>query len=154
VRKKTRTVRSRRKQDSEGGSVAKVIKIVVIGGAIATILAFGYMAYQDYGERENLKSQIDSSLREADSLQDAELFEEAIDEYKSILKIVSSKEFPDEYAMTQNNLGNAYGRLAGVKNKEANLEKAINAFQEALKIKTVEGYPIEYATTQNNLGNA
>ena len=78
MRKKTRTVRSRRKQDSEGGFVAKVIKIVVIGGAIAAILAFGYMAYQDYGERESLKSQIDTSLRKADSLQKAGSFKNLI----------------------------------------------------------------------------
>ena len=127
MRKKTRTVRSRRKQDSEGGFVAKVIKIVAFVGSIAAILAFGYMAYQDYGERESLKSQIDSSLRKADSLQKAGSFEEAIKEYGGILKVVSSKKFSDEYARTQNNLGAAYGGLAGVRDKKANLEKAIIA---------------------------
>ncbi|MCK4735767.1 MAG: tetratricopeptide repeat protein, partial [Methanophagales archaeon] len=138
MRKKTRTVRSRRNQDSEGGFVAKVIKIVAIVGVIVAILAFGYSLYQDYGERENLKSQIDTSLRKADSLQNAGSFEEAIKEYGGILKIVSSKKFSDEYARTQNNLGVAYCNLAEVRDTESNLEKAIYAYQEALNIRTVE----------------
>jgi len=48
-----------------------------------------------------------------------------------------------EYATTQNDLGNPYVDLAGVRDKESNLEKAINAYQEALKIYTVKRYPIE-----------
>jgi len=130
------------------------VLVVAIATLIAAVLACLYPVYLEHGEREDLKSQIDSSLREADSLRDAGSFEEAIGEYKSILKMVSPKKFPDSYATTQNNIGAAYWNLAGVRNKEANLEKAINAYQEALKIYTVESYPINYATTQNYLGVA
>ncbi len=138
------------------GLISKVSKVrknpVAIAMLIVAVLALLYPVYLEHSEREDLKSQIDSSIRGADSLRDAGLFGEAIDEYKSILKMVSSKKFPDRYATTQNNLGAAYWNLAEVRNKEANLEKAINAYQEALKIRTVESYPTDYARTQNNIG--
>ena len=128
--------------------------VVMVATLIVAVLALLYPVYLEHSERENLKSQIDSSIRDADSLLYTGLFEEAIDEYKSILEMVSPKKFPDRYATTQNNLGAAYWNLAEVRNKEANLEKAINAYQEALKIRTVESYPTDYATTQNNIGIA
>jgi CHAT domain-containing protein len=56
--------------------------------------------------------------------------------------------------MTQNNLGNAYVRLAAVRDREGNLERAIAAYREALTVYTPETAPLEYATTQNNLGAA
>ena len=137
------------------GGASKVRKnpviVVAIAALIVAVLAFLHPIYLEHDEREDLKSQIDSSIREADSLRDAGLFGEAIDEYKSILKMVSPKKFPDRYATTQNNLGNAYSGLAEVRDKEANLEKAINAYQEALKIYTEEKYPIMYQTVKSNL---
>ena len=156
MKRKKRTVRSKRKQDLdlESGFFAKVRKNAPIVIMIAAILGLVYAAYDYHSGIEDLKSQIDSSLRKADSLRYAGLFEEAIDEYEDILKIVSSKKFPEEYARTQNNLGTAYNGLAEVRDKENNLRKTINAYQEALKIYTVESYPIGYATIQNNLGTA
>lgn len=118
-------------------------------GIIIILLGDGY---HQYVENKNLKSQVDSSLRKADSLKNAGSFEEAINEYQSVLKTISSQKFPAEYGHTQNGLGIAYSKLA--LDKESNLKKAINAFQEALKIYTVENHPIEYSGTQNNLGNA
>ena len=70
------------------------------------------------------------------------------------MKVYKVESYPINYAMTQNNLGNAYRTLSEVRDKESNLEKAIEAYREALKVRTVESYPIDYATTQNNLGNA
>ena len=129
------------------------IKIIVIifTGLIISIL---YGIYADYSERENLKSNIEPLIRKADSLERLGDFEDAINEYEEILKVISPKNLPVEYATTQNNLGNAYWNLAGIRDKESNLEKAINAYQEALKIRTLEKYPIDYAMTQNNLGTA
>ena len=147
-------VRSKREQDSESGFFAKVRKNAPVVIMIVAILALSCTLYIRHSENENLKSQIDSSIRNADSLCDAGLFEEAIDEYEGILEMVSPKRFPDRCAATHDNLGIAYRNLAGVRDKESNLEKAINAYQEALKIYTVENYPTNYATTQNNLGNA
>ncbi len=121
---------------------SKVRKNPAIMVAIATLLvaviALLYPAYLEHGESEDLKSRIDLSIRGADSLRDTGLFEEAIGEYKGILKMVSPKKFPDRYATTQNNLGVTYSDLAGVRDKKTNLEKAIDAFQEALKIRTIE----------------
>jgi tetratricopeptide (TPR) repeat protein len=59
-----------------------------------------------------------------------------------------------DYAMTQNNLGNAYSTLAEVEDKASNCSKAIAAYREALKVYTLEDFPMDYATTQNNLGTA
>jgi len=42
--------------------------------------------------------------------------------------------FPMQYAMTQNNLGNAYRTLAEVEEKAKNCRAAIDAYEEALKI--------------------
>ena len=77
--------------------------------------------------------------------------EKAINSSKEALKIRTVESYPLDYAMTQNNLGNAYGDLADVKDKEINLEKAINAFQEALNIYTVEKYPLKYCTYPEKL---
>jgi len=148
---KQKKIRSKREQELESGFFAKVRKNASVVIMIVAILGLSYTLYVHHSENENVKNQIDSSIRKADSLQGAGSFEEAIDEYEGILEVVSPKKFPGRYAETQNNLGVAYRCLAEVRDKEANLEKAINAFQEALKIRTVESYPINYATTPSNL---
>ena len=126
------------------------IAVIIITGLIVSIL---YGIYSDHLEKDQLKSQIEPIIRKADNLAASGEFEEAIDEYENILKLLISPEIlPVEYAATQNNLGNAYSYLAGVRDSESNLEKAINAYGEALKIRTIEKYPINYAMTQNNLG--
>jgi len=56
--------------------------------------------------------------------------------------------------LTQNNLGAAYGTLAGVEEKAENCKRAIAAYEEALKVYTPERFPMYYGGTQNNLGNA
>ena len=84
MRKKTRTVRSKRKQDLECDFVSKARKNAPIVIMIVAIVGLIWAGYDRYSDRENFKSQIDSSFREADSLRYAGLFEEAIDEYKCI----------------------------------------------------------------------
>jgi tetratricopeptide (TPR) repeat protein len=44
--------------------------------------------------------------------------------------------------------------MAGVRDKEQNLQKAIQAYEEALKVYTRTAFPTDYATTQNNLGTS
>ncbi|HCN19418.1 MAG: hypothetical protein A2060_05110 [Planctomycetes bacterium GWA2_50_13] len=78
----------------------------------------------------------------------------AIEAYKRSLSFYTFKDHPYDYATTQNNLGNAYGNLAGVRDKEKNLGLAIDAYRDALKVHTLEAFPTDYATIQNNLGNA
>jgi tetratricopeptide (TPR) repeat protein len=63
----------------------------------------------------------------------------------------SDREF---WAMTQNNLGNAYGTLGEVEDKAPNCRLAIEAYKEALRVRNYEAFPMQYAMTQNNLGDA
>ena len=61
--------------------------------------------------------------------------------------------FPQAWATTQNNLGNAYwDRIQG--SRAENLEAAIKAFEAALTVYTREAFPQDWARTQNNLGIA
>jgi len=56
------------------------------------------------------------------------------------------------YAMTQNNLGIAYGNLSAVEDYAPNLHRAITCYQNALQYYTPAVAPLNYATIQNNLG--
>jgi tetratricopeptide (TPR) repeat protein len=77
----------------------------------------------------------------------------AIAAYKLALQIYTREAFPQDWAVTQNNLGNAYRvRLRGEHTE--NLEKAIAAFELALQVYTREAFPQDWAMSQNNLGNA
>jgi len=78
----------------------------------------------------------------------------AIKALNQALKVYTFDEFPYYYAMTQNNLGNAYSELSIVDDKAGNCNKAIKAFEEALKVYTFDEFPYYYATTQNNIGAA
>ncbi len=73
--------------------------------------------------------------------------------YREALIVYTPKNYPEQWATTQNNLGNAYGdRIEGV--RAANIELAIACYREALIVYTPENYPEDWAMTQNNLGNA
>jgi Tetratricopeptide repeat len=70
-----------------------------------------------------------------------------------ILKIFSRRLFPEDWASTQTNLGNAYGdRIRG--ERADNLEAAIHAHTLALEVRTRDRLPVDWAGTQNNLGIA
>lgn len=83
----------------------------------------------------------------------------AIAAYQEALKIYTSKTAPADYAMVQNNLGNAYARLsatpdtANVPHDAANLQHSIACYTEAACFWTAETAPLSYAMVQNNLGN-
>jgi hypothetical protein len=63
------------------------------------------------------------------------------------------KDFPRDWAMAQNNLGNSHGDLtAGDRN--ANLQNAIRYYLAALRVYTEQDLPVEWAMAQNNLGTA
>jgi len=128
----------------------KAISLFIVTAIIAPYSLYGL--YQDHIKQEETKSQIDSFLRNADSLLETTDYEDAIGEYKDVLKQISLQGNPVEYGRTQNNLGNAYYKFSDVQDKEENLNKAIQAFEEALKIFTIQNDPIDYAITQNNLG--
>ena len=75
----------------------------------------------------------------------------AITGYEIALTVYTCDAFPQDWAMTQHNLANAYReRIRG--EKAENLELAIAYYQNALK--KVIPFSQDWATTHNNLGNA
>ncbi len=58
---------------------------------------------------------------------------EAIACYQAALEVSTREAFPVDWAMMQNNLGNAYSELPGG-DREANLREAIACYQAALRI--------------------
>ena len=83
----------------------------------------------------------------------ADNMEIAITGYEIAFTVFTRTDFPEDWAMTQNNLGTAYSdRIRG--DKADNLENAIAAYEQALEVRTRTDFPVQWATTQNNLGNA
>jgi Tetratricopeptide repeat len=77
----------------------------------------------------------------------------AIAGYQAALSVYTRDAFPENWAMTQNNLANAYlNRING--SRADNLERAIEFYQNALTVYTFEDFPEQWATTQNNLAVA
>ena len=73
--------------------------------------------------------------------------------YETVAKVFTRSYFPQDWAMLQNNLGNAYSdRLKG--DPAQNLEMAIDCYQNALQVRTRESFVGEWASTQHNLGRA
>ncbi|MBC6422016.1 MAG: hypothetical protein GDA43_13300 [Hormoscilla sp. SP5CHS1] len=59
----------------------------------------------------------------------------AIASYEICLTVFPPEEFPQEWAITQNNLGTAYlYRIAGVRSE--NLERVVAGYNDALKVLT------------------
>ncbi|MEH1912126.1 CHAT domain-containing protein, partial [Nostoc sp.] len=77
----------------------------------------------------------------------------AIAAYNQALEVYTRSAFPVNWAMTQNNLGNAYGeRIFG--ERAENIELAIAAYNQALEVYTRSAFPVNWAMTQNNLATA
>jgi len=73
--------------------------------------------------------------------------------YNLSLEVRTRDSFPEQWANTQNNLGNAYQpRIRG--ERADNLELAIVAYNLSLEVYTRDSFPEDWARTQNNLGNA
>jgi hypothetical protein len=66
--------------------------------------------------------------------------------------VVSLIDHPTEYAMLQNNLGNALQYVSSSHTLENNL-RALDAYDEALQVRTRETTPLEYANTISNKAN-
>jgi len=79
---------------------------------------------------------------------------EAIATYETALDLAPRATRRDDWATTQNNLGNALATLGERQSGTATLERAVEAFEAALEEFTRERVPLDWATTQNNLGNA
>ncbi len=84
-------------------------------------------------------------------LEKAEYMKTAIKAYEEALKVYTLERFPMDYAMTQNNLGNAYRTLSEVEAKAENCKQAIKAYEEALKVYTKEEFPEIHQEVEHNL---
>ena len=80
--------------------------------------------------------------------------QEALAAYREALKERTRERLPLQWAMTQNNLGNALLRLGDRESGTARPEEAVVAYREALKERIRERVPLDWAMTQNNLGSA
>jgi hypothetical protein len=66
----------------------------------------------------------------------------------------SRSKVPLDWAMAQNNLGNALATLGGRESGTARLEAAVAAYRAALEERTRDRVPLDWAQTQNNIGTA
>ena len=83
----------------------------------------------------------------------AENIELAISHYNRALEVYTREAFPEKWALTQNNLGNAFNnRIRG--DRAENIEQAISHYNQALEVYTRDTFPEKWATTQNNLATA
>ncbi|WP_377478846.1 MAG: CHAT domain-containing protein [Microcoleus anatoxicus] len=72
--------------------------------------------------------------------------------YTAALEVYKRENYPEDWAMTQNNLGNAYSdRIEGL--RAGNIEEAIACYREALEIYTPIAFPLNCLITGRNLGN-
>ncbi|NQZ63876.1 MAG: tetratricopeptide repeat protein, partial [Crocosphaera sp.] len=77
----------------------------------------------------------------------------AIKGYETVLEMRPRATMAEQWAMTQNNLGNAY--YSSIRGERVqNIEDAIQAYEQSLEVYTCEAFPYEWAMTQNNLGTA
>ncbi|MEA5595954.1 hypothetical protein [Rivularia sp. UHCC 0363] len=83
----------------------------------------------------------------------AENLEIAIIGYQVALTYFNRDKYPEEWAGTQNNLGNALvERIIGESGN--NLDAGINCYKLALEVYLRDTFPEDWAMTQNNLGTA
>ncbi|MFN6482819.1 MULTISPECIES: CHAT domain-containing tetratricopeptide repeat protein [unclassified Nostoc] len=80
-----------------------------------------------------------------------ENIENAITIFSAALEVFSRTDFPEQWAMIQNNLGKAYRqRILG--DRVENLEKAIEFCTSALEVFTHTSFPQNHASTLSNIG--
>jgi tetratricopeptide (TPR) repeat protein len=120
-------------------------------GSAASLLPAGSSA--DRGRL--LSRQADALYRQGSEFGDNKALTDSI----AIWKEISEQDYPRtkaplDWAMSQNNLGNALATLGGRESGTAHLEDAVAAYRAALEERTRDRVPLDWAQTQNNLGNA
>ncbi len=83
-----------------------------------------------------------------------EYLEKSVQAYRAVLTLHTRDQAPLDWAMTQNNLGNALQRLGGREEGTGRLGEAVAAYRAALEVHTSDQAPLDWAATQNNLGSA
>jgi len=67
--------------------------------------------------------------------------------------VLTEADFPQDWAMTQGNVGTAYLQLP-TGDRVENVREAIACFEAALRVRTEADFPYESAETQHSLGEA
>jgi tetratricopeptide (TPR) repeat protein len=78
----------------------------------------------------------------------------SVDIYKKLLESYPREQLPQQWAMTQNNLGAALsdqGTRTGGEEGTRLLAQAVTAYTNALQVRTYEALAPQWAQTQNNL---
>ena len=83
----------------------------------------------------------------------SENLRKAITCYEAALTVRTKAADPTNWAVTQNNLGFAWGNMP-TGDKADNLRKAIAYFEAALTVRTKTADPAKWAMTQMNVGSA
>ena len=78
----------------------------------------------------------------------------AIKAYEAALQEWTQERVPLDWAMTQNNLGNALQTLGAREGDGQRLQAAIKAYEAALQERTQERVPLDWAATLYNLSLA
>jgi tetratricopeptide (TPR) repeat protein len=101
-----------------------------------------------------LEREADALYRQGSEFGDNGALLSAIGRWKRLVELQPRERVPRDWAMIQNNLGNALSRLGERESGTAKLDEAVAAYREALKERTRERVPRDWARTQSNLGNA
>jgi tetratricopeptide (TPR) repeat protein len=101
-----------------------------------------------YGTIGSLYETLAEQASPSNTREKTKLYIKAIKLHERILRIETDSSL---CASSQFSIGNAYGRLAEVRDPEANLAKAIKAFEEALSIYTKKDFPTKHAIIKRNL---
>ncbi len=108
------------------------------------------MPFPKIGQRPKIIWGMPTGIASEGTGQNLEL---AIACYQAALQVRTQESFPENWATTQNNLGNAYyDRIRGERREKSGM--AIACYEAALQVRTPESFPEKWATTQNNLGTA
>jgi len=91
---------------------------------------------------------------EAEMRGDIAALKESIETWHLVLQQRPRDRVPLDWAMTQNNLGNAPERLGERESGTTHLTEAVAAYRAALEEQPRKRVPLDWATVQNNLGDA
>lgn len=81
-----------------------------------------------------------------------DLFIASVTAYRAALTLYAKKDFPQLWAMTQNNIGVVFRKLGTLREEAAMFERSVTALKAAFEVYTKNDFPQEWALTQNNLG--
>jgi pentatricopeptide repeat protein len=105
------------------------------------LLGAAYSEYSEKGWTQNPYQEISGRVKEAW----IENQKQAIKAYRAALKVYTTEEFPERWAIVQGNLGMTYVNLGPI-------ARAMVCFRKALKIRTATAFPLECLTTGRQLG--